>query len=171
MIRTKEELLALMDATQCPYEVHDHPAVFTVKEAEIYCHHIPGAHVKNLFLRNKKKTFYALLTVHDETQVDLNRLTENFSSSDRLSFASNEDVVSLLGVQPGSVTPVAILNDTANKVQLFFDKSLLQSELINIHPMVNTATITLTLENLISFIETHRKQKIQFIPVVDKRLA
>jgi Ala-tRNA(Pro) deacylase len=164
MISSKEKLLLKLDSDNFIYQLHEHPPVFTVEEAMQYCAHIPGAHVKNLFLRNKKKTAYWLVTVKDEKRVDLLALGKILNEG-RLSFGSHAELIAILGIQPGSVTPFAIINDYAKYVKLIFDKDLLQDKYINIHPMENTATITITMDDLLRFIESNHQIKIEFIDI------
>jgi len=163
---TKETLLQLLQETSFEYQVYEHPPIFTVEEAKAMEHslHCPGAHVKNLFLRNHKKTFYCLLTVKEDKTVDLSTLSQQWDVG-RFSFASPADLERFLQVSPGSVTPFAILNDTACKVKLYFDEDLLNEAIINIHPMVNTATIGMKREDLVSFLEKNHHEKITFIHI------
>ena len=83
----------------------------------------------------------------------------------RLSFASNDDLKSMLGVEPGSVTPIAIINNESKRVKLLFDNDLLTEEYISIHPMVNTATIAIRLGDLLQFIKNNHQEKIEFIDI------
>ena len=168
MISNKEILLSKLKEDNCAYQLYEHPAVFTVEEATQYCSHVPRAHVKNLFLRNKKKTTYWLVTVKEEKRVDLLALGSILNGG-RLSFANHTDLVEMLGVQPGSVTPLGIINDHAKRVKLLFDKDLLSEENISVHPMENTATISVQLNDLVHFIESNHQEKIEFveIPVIE----
>lgn len=164
MVTNKEDLLSLLAAENFMYKLYEHPAVYTVEEGMQHCHHIPGAHIKNLFLRNKKKTSYWLVSVAETKRVDLKQLGDLLAGG-RLSFVNNESLVDMLGVQPGSVTPLAIINDKEQQVQLFLDRDLLTTEYINIHPMENTATIHLKLQDLLNFIENYTQIKVKFIDV------
>ncbi len=166
---TKNQLLYLLQAKRIFYKVYEHPPVFTANEAAIYCADIPGAHVKNLFLRNKKKTKYLLLTILDDKLADLTKLGETLELG-RLSFASHQDLVAILGVQPGSVTPLAILNDNKIQVELYFDKALYAYEYVNVHPMENSATLHLKTSDLSAFIEAEYSRSIRWIDVpINKR--
>ena len=167
MISTRQALLSLLDNAHFEYQVHDHPAVFTADEATQYCAHIAGAHVKNLFLRNEKKSAYWLVTVKDHKRVDLSSLAKILNGG-RLSFANPDDLQNMLGVTPGSVTPLAIINDETKKIKLILDEDLLQEEFINIHPMENTSTITTKLSDLKKFIETTHQINIEFLTIPEK---
>lgn len=164
MISSKEKLLLILDADNVGYQLYEHPPVYTTEEAAEHCAHIPGVHVKNLFLRNKKKTAYWLVTVREDKRVDLFVLGEIFNEG-RLSFASHSDLTTMLGVQPGSLTPLAIINDQENRVKLFIDNDLLTEKHINIHPMENTATISVKASDLLRFIEGRHQRKIEFIEI------
>lgn len=169
MISARKPLLSLLDGAHLEYQLHEHPAVFTAEDGEQYCAHIPGAHVKNLFLRNEKKTAYWLVTIKYEKRVDLSQLAKILNGG-RLSFANHRDLQTMLGVTPGSVTPIAIINDHARRVKLILDQDLLQEEYINIHPMENTATITMKLVDLQNFIEKRHQIKIDFVVIPEKSL-
>ena len=164
MILNRVDLLSKLTASQCPYQLYEHPAVFTAEEATKYCAHVPGQHVKNLFLRNRKKTAYWLVTVKDEKRVDLSALGNQLNEG-RLSFVNQDHLVEMLGVQPGSVTPLAIINDRAKRVTLIFDHDLLSEEKISVHPMENTATISMKFEDLLRFIENNHEGKIEFVRI------
>lgn len=161
MINDKEHLLSILKAADFPYVLYEHAPVFTVDDMHL-CKDIPGAHVKNLFLRDRKKTAYVLLTVKDDKRVDLLSLGKTLQL-DRLSFASSNDLIEKLNVQPGSVTPFAILNDQSKKITFFMDDDLLQEEYISVHPMENTATIRMKLADLLRFIEHSHGKKIEFM--------
>lgn len=164
MIITPKNLFPLLDEAQCDYQLFEHPPVFTVEDSLLHCTHIPGAQVKNLFLRDRKKKNYALLTVKDEKRVDLTALSEQLGWG-RLSFVKGEELVSMLGVQPGSVTPLAIINDQSQSIKQLLDSDLLKEDYISIHPMVNTATICIRLEDLLAFIRCYRQEYIEFFVV------
>jgi len=167
MISNKEQILALLHSNRCAYHLYEHPPVFTVIEASQHCAHIPGAHVKNLFLRNKKKTAYWLITVPEDKQVDLLLLGDRLGFG-RLSFSSSADLTAMLGIQPGSVTPLAIINDQAKRIKLIFDRDLLNEQDISIHPMENKATISLKLQDLLQFLEGYRHEKVEFMEIPGK---
>lgn len=163
----KDDLLLCLLEKNIQFDLHEHPAVFTAQDAMVHCAHLRGAHVKNLFLRDPKKRNYILVTLRENKQIDLSKLSVLLELG-KLSFASAEDLNRLLGVQPGSVTPAAVLNDRQHCVKLFFDNDLLKEEYINIHPMINTATITLKLHDLLFFIEKNHDKKINFISIPGK---
>lgn len=143
-------ILARFDALGIDYEYYDHPAVFTVEEAKIHCGHIPGGHCKNLFLRDKKKHPW-LLVLENDTQVQLRQLARA-AGVGNWSFASPERLMETLGVIPGAVTPLALINDQEQRVNVIIEQRLLDYPLLTFHPLINTATVTLSPADLLRFI-------------------
>lgn len=107
------------------------------------------------------------MTIKDHKRVDLAQLAKILGGG-RLSFANHDDLKTMLGVLPGSVTPFAILNDHANSVKLICDQELLNEEYINVHPMENTATLTIKRADLQYFIEQRHPIKIDFAVIPEK---
>ena len=134
------------------YERHDHPAVYTVEEAERLVPPLPGAKSKNLFLRDKKGVRHFLVVVPAQKKVNIKALPEVVGSS-RLSFGSPRRLEKYLGLEPGSVTLLAIFNDPDQHVEVFIDRELWESEAFNFHPLVNTSTLVITRNNLQRFID------------------
>jgi len=147
-----EMLFETFDALGISYELHHHKAVFTVAESEDVDAQIPGTHCRNLFLRDKKKNNY-LLCLQNATEVDMKKLPAVMNAA-RFSFGSSDRLWEYLGVRPGSVCPYSIINDTNNQVEIFLDKSMMDVEIVNFHPMVNTMTVSTKPESLITFIES-----------------
>jgi Ala-tRNA(Pro) deacylase len=145
----KEELLRFLEELGIDYTLHEHEPVFTAEEALKVCGHIPGVHCKNLFLKDKSDALW-LVTLPDEKRADLKSLPEKIGSK-RLSFGNAALLMEALGVTPGSVTALALINDEAQRVQLVLDREMMQQELINLHPLINTATITLRTADLLRF--------------------
>lgn len=136
---------------QIPYVRHDHPAVFTCEEAEEHCAHIPGLSCKNLFLKDKKGRRYFLLIMPAAKRTDLKAFGEIVG--DRLSFASPDTLREKLGVQPGSVSPFALLNDTDKIVEVYCDREVWEADITGFHPNDNTATLEVTREALHAFFQ------------------
>ncbi|MCB1971576.1 MAG: prolyl-tRNA synthetase associated domain-containing protein [Geminicoccaceae bacterium] len=130
----------------------DHPPVFTVEDAREHTGHLEGGHVKNLFLVDKTGDYW-LVTCSDEQQIKVNGLARLLGAS-RFSFAKPEPLLEILGVRPGSVTPLALINDDARKVRVVIDEKMLRHEKINVHPLENTATTTLRSADLLGFIRS-----------------
>jgi Ala-tRNA(Pro) deacylase len=137
-MRTKDELLAFLDSLGVAHETVDHPAVFRVGEGEDVKAAIPGAHTKNLFLKDAKDRLW-LVSAEDRAVIDLKRLHSVIGSA-RLSFGNAALMEAALGVTPGSVTAFALVNDAARRVTFVLDRTLAQARRVNFHPLVNTAT-------------------------------
>ncbi len=150
MLTTKDEILARLAELGIEARTALHPPVFTVEEAQAHTHHLPGGHCKNLFLKDKKDRIW-LVTCLDEQQVDLNRLSKLLGAA-RFSFGRAELLREVLGVTPGSVTPLALVNDPDRRVTAVLDTKLLTHELVNCHPLVNDATTTLKSADLLRFV-------------------
>jgi Ala-tRNA(Pro) deacylase len=128
------------------WNILEHEAVFTVEESLAIHDALPGAHTKNLFLKDAGGQFW-LVTVEHAKRVDLKALAGVIGAK-KLSFGKAEDMEALLGVTPGSVTPLAALNDTGGAVRVVLDKDLAGADAVHVHPMRNTATIGLPGEDL-----------------------
>jgi Ala-tRNA(Pro) deacylase len=129
----------------------EHPPVFTVEEAKALRGNLAGHHVKNLFLRNKKEEMWLVVALEDRA-VDLKRLGEVLGTG-RLSFGSGERLKRHLGVEPGSVTPLALINDRDRRVRLALDRGLDDGAPVNVHPLVNTLTTAIAPADLWRFFE------------------
>lgn len=147
-----EQLMAKLDDLSINYTLYHHEAVFTVEESNKVDAHISGTHCRNLFLRDKKKKNY-LLVLQNATDVDMKKLPDVIGSG-RLSFGSNDRLWQYLGVRPGSVCPFAIVNDTENAVKILLDKSMMETDIVNYHPLLNTMTVGLSPADLLKFIES-----------------
>ena len=129
----------------------EHAAVFTVAESERLEAEIPGGHTKNLFLKDAKGKLF-LVIAESQTQVDLKSLHHKLDCK-RLSFGKANLLEETLGVTPGSVTAFAVINDTRGLVDVVLDQRLMQFQSVNCHPLENTATTNIALEDLLRFIE------------------
>jgi Ala-tRNA(Pro) deacylase len=144
-------LLALFDQLGMTHATLDHPAVFRVGEGGGIKARIPGAHTKNLFLKDARGDLW-LVCARDDTAIDLKRLHGVIGSA-RLSFGPAELMAETLGVTPGSVTLFALANDPLHRVQLVLDLALAQAEEVSFHPLENTATTTVGQDGLRTFLD------------------
>lgn len=151
MPTSPEQLLAVLDGLGIEYSFHQHRAVFTVAESDEVDAQIPGTHCRNLFLRDDKKNNF-LVVLQNATQVDVKKLPALIESK-KLSFGSADRLWDLLGVRPGSVCPYSIINDKGNQVKICLDKSMMETDIVNYHPLLNTMTIGVKSADLIRFIE------------------
>lgn len=153
---TPTALFEVFQALDIPYDLHHHKAVFTVAESSAIDTAISGTPCRNLFLRDKKKRNY-LLVLQNDTDVDIKKLAPVIGS-DRLSFGSADRLWEFLGVRPGSVCPFSIINDTDHQVKILLDQSMMETDIVNYHPLLNTMTVSLTPKDLIKFIESTRHE-------------
>jgi Ala-tRNA(Pro) deacylase len=140
-MRGEAGLMADLAALDIPYAAHEHAAVFTVAESRRLDAGFPGAHTKNLFLKDTAGAFW-LVTVPANARVDLKALPQAIGSK-RVSFAKPEDMHRLLGITPGSVTPLAMINAAPGTVTVALEAGLAAAERINVHPLRNTGTLGL----------------------------
>jgi Ala-tRNA(Pro) deacylase len=164
MPATPDELFAYLDGLGIAHKTVTHPSVFTVKEARGLRGEVPGAHTKNLFLRDKKGAAYLVVALED-APIALKSLHRLLGASGRFSFGSAELLRELLGVEPGSVTPFAAINDTAGRVTVVLDAAMMAHEVLNFHPLTNTATTAISRDGLIRFLEaTGHTPRIEALP-------
>lgn len=130
---------------------HEHPAVMTVEESERLVPKLPGAKTKNLFLRDKKGKRHFLVTAPHDLAVDLEALGAALGAG-RLSFASPERLAKFLGLTPGAVSLLGLVNDEARAVEFVIDRRLWESEAVHAHPLVNTATMVVAHADLERFL-------------------
>ena len=149
---TPRQLLDYLAELGIAAETVEHEAVFTVAESRPVKARIPGAHSKNLFVKDKKGRVF-LITAKDETLIDMKRAHEALGASGRLSFCSADQLRELLGVEPGSVTPFGVVNDREGRVTMILDANLMEYERLNFHPLVNTATTAVSREDLVRFLQ------------------
>lgn len=151
----KEEVYRFLEDRQIPFERIEHIAVYNMAEMrEVRLPH-PESEAKNLFVRDDKKRNYYLITIRGDKRVDLKEF-QAANGTRRLSFASDEDLMTILGLIPGAVTPLGLLNDEERKVQFYLDEAFFdEPKLIGLHPNDNTATVWLDTEDLLSIIRAH----------------
>lgn len=145
-------LIDLLDSLGIAYFRTEHPPVNTVQEARLHWGGLPGAHCKNLFLRNQKGTRHYLVIMEHSKLADIKRLT-GLLNEDRLSFASPERLKRFLNLEPGAVSPFGLIYDEENKVQVLIDKDLEGAARIHFHPNVNTATLGVSFADFKKFLD------------------
>ena len=150
MQRGEAGLLADLATLAIPFARHEHSAVFTVEESRAIDADIPGAHTKNLFLRDVGGSYW-LVTVPAEARVDLKALPAAIGSR-RVSFGRADAMEQLLGITPGSVTPLAMVNAVPGSVNVVIDRALAAAERVNVHPLRNTATLGLSGADLLDLL-------------------
>ena len=164
-----EALLARLKELGIASHTVDHEPVFTVEQSRALRGQLPGGHVKNLFLRNKKEEMW-LVTVEESKRVDLKALGERLTGATggaaKLSFGNADRLMSHLGVIPGAVTPFAVINDKGKAVRMVLDQDLLRFDVVHAHPLVNFKATALSPKDLVRFLEAegHAPQVME-IPV------
>lgn len=148
---TDLELIALFNANNLKFALHHHNAVFSAKDECEAMKSIPGAHSKNLFLKDKKGNF-VLVSVLEHKRVDLKMLSESLGLR-RLTFCNADELLRYIGVTPGSVTPYGLIHDTENSVRYYLDKDFLEHDALNFHPLRNDQTVTMERKSFLSFFE------------------
>ena len=147
---TEKEFLEFMDVNGFVYERIEHPAVFTCAESELHRPAVPAVSTKNLFLCDKKARRFFLAVTACEKTVKLDALAAQLGVGN-VRFASEENLMRLLGVTRGAVTMMGLANDTEHVVELWIDAEIWQGEYFLSHPLVNTATLILTKPELERF--------------------
>lgn len=149
------------------YVLHTHPAVFTVPEARVHCGHIPGTHCKNLFLKNKKTGQLYLVTIPHEKRLDLNQFRKLIGAP-KVRFAEPKDLSEILGITPGAVSPIGLVNDTNNKVIFIVDENVWNAEQICCHPNVNTETLQISGPDFRKLIKaTGTRLEVKILPYLE----
>jgi len=144
------DLYQFLAENHIEYKRHDHPPVYTVANVERLVPTLPAVKTKNLFLRDKKGRRHFLVAVPAPKRVNIKALGGVIGSG-HLSFGSPDRLKKYLGVDPGSVTVLATINDPENAVELIFDEVLWKEEAFQFHPLVNTSTLVISRENLQRF--------------------
>ena len=151
MIYNKINLLEYLNKSNIIFSEHKHEPLFTVEQSKKLRGLIKGAHTKNLFLKDKKKKFFLLSCLEDK-KIDLKKLKKIFEENN-LSFASNLQLKDTLGLEPGSVSPFGLINDTYKITRFYLDKDILKKNCVNFHPLINNSTISLEVRSFIDFIK------------------
>ncbi|HJE22781.1 MAG TPA: prolyl-tRNA synthetase associated domain-containing protein [Methylorubrum populi] len=164
-----DDLLARLREQGVAYKLYEHPPVLTVEAMMAVCGDIAGAHTKNLFLRDGKKTTF-LLTLHHDAQVDLKAFRSVLGARGGLSFASPETLREQLGVESGAVSPLAALNAAPGSVKILLQDSLLDAIRINVHPLVSTRTLSLVPADLVALLRANGHEPMP-VALPDKAAA
>ncbi|GAA0177116.1 prolyl-tRNA synthetase associated domain-containing protein [Clostridium sediminicola] len=160
---TEQKLYDILNLLGIKFTRYEHSPVYTIEEANKLDVCISGQQCKNLFLRNRKGNVHYLIILAESKQVDLKSLSKQIGSTN-LSFASKERLYKYLGLKPGSVSPFGIINDIEREVIVLIDRDLISTSIINFHPNVNTATISVSYIDFQKFIEWH-KNKFYYIDI------
>ena len=143
MPATPDDLMAMLDRLAIATTTVDHPPLHTVEESRALRGDIPGAHTKNLFVKDKKGGLF-LITALEDTAINLKAVHRHIGATGRVSFGRAEVLMEALGVAPGAVTAFALINDGAGRVSFTIDQALMEHTTVNCHPLVNTSTTTIS---------------------------
>jgi Ala-tRNA(Pro) deacylase len=128
----------------------DHAPVFTVDQAKLVHDDMPGGHCKNLFCKDEKGVLWLIVALEDAV-INLKAAPAKIGSK-RLTFGKPEVLLEVLGVEPGSVTPFGLINDTENRITVILDEAMMRQTPLNFHPLKNDATTAITPDDLLKFI-------------------
>jgi Ala-tRNA(Pro) deacylase len=151
MPASPDDLFAFLDRLNIAHATVRHPPLFTVEESQSLRGQIAGGHTKNLFLKDKRGALF-LVTALEDAEIDLKSLHRRLGASGRFSFGSAEQMRETLGVEPGSVTPFGIVNDTQGRVTIVLDAAMMAQATLNFHPLVNTMTTSIGRDDLVRFL-------------------
>ncbi|MBR0764490.1 prolyl-tRNA synthetase associated domain-containing protein [Bradyrhizobium japonicum] len=163
LMKDSDALLSYLKENNVDAYTFDHPAVHTVDESKALRGDIPGLHTKNLFLRDGKKNYFLFVTDEDAT-INLKQLAKNIRAKGGLSFGSPAALLETLGISPGAVSVLAIVNDTQSRVKLVLDRKLANASAINCHPLSNERTTSLSQEAFARFLATAGREAVYIDP-------
>ncbi len=160
----RENVLKKLQELNIEYKEVEHVPVFTIEDMDKLENIFEGAKIcKNLFVRDQKGKRHFLIVIPEEKMAPLSEIATKIGST-KLSFASGERLMKYLKLTPGSVSPLAIINDESNAVEVIFDEDLKNEKLLGVHPCVNTSTILITPSNLEKYVK-ELNNKIKYIKI------
>ncbi len=162
-MNNRENILARLKELSVDYELKEHPAVFTMDELDSLKLNENNEICKNLFLRDYKGKRHALVILRGDKHADLALIRDEIGST-KLSFASDERLLKYLDVKKGSVSLLGIINDTAGAVEVYLDEDLKKLPRLGFHPNDNTATLFLSFDDAVRYVES-TSHEIHFIKV------
>jgi Ala-tRNA(Pro) deacylase len=151
MPASPDDLFAFLDRLGIAHRTVTHAPLFTVEQSQALRGQIPGGHTKNLFLKDKKGALF-LVVAPEDAAIELKTLHHKLGAG-RFSFGSADLLREVLGVAPGAVTPFGALNDADGRLSVVLDAGLMQHDIVNCHPLVNTRTTSIASGDLIKFLE------------------
>lgn len=152
MPATPDDLLAYLEKLGIAVQTVEHPPLFTVEDSKALRGRIEGGHTKNLFLKDRKGNLF-LIVAEEDTTIDLKKIHEIIGAQGKVSFGSADLLTEVWGVLPGAVTPFGAINDSEQRVSVVIDAALMDYEVLNHHPLVNTMTTSIRREDLVNFLK------------------
>ncbi len=150
MSATPDDLFKFLTKHGIDHSTVEHPPLFTVEESRRLRGEISGGHTKNLFLKDKKGRLFLVVAL-ESANIDLKKIHAKIGASGRVSFGKAELLIEVLGVEPGAVTPFGLINDEEQRITAVFDAAMMAEEILNYHPLVNTATTSIRRDDLVKF--------------------
>lgn len=151
-METAMNIYSFLAEHQIDYKRYDHQAVFTCDEVKQFADDLPGAKTKNLFLRDNKGKNHLLVVLGHDKRVDLKSLSEALAMT-KLTFASSKRLEKYLGLTPGAVSILGLINDTSHGVRIVMDEAIWHAESFQCHPLVNTSTLVIAGDDLKRFLD------------------
>ena len=151
-MKGQPELYNLFEQLSIQFEYHEHPPVATIEDAKIHWENYNSGRCKNIFLRNHKGNRHYLVILEYLRQLNMRDLEKRLKQG-KLTFASDKRLNKYLGVEPGSVSPFGLINDTGKHVHLFIDQKLNEYERLTFHPNVNTASLVISKTDFLKFLQ------------------
>jgi Ala-tRNA(Pro) deacylase len=164
-MRGQKELYELLDRLSILYEYHEHPPLATIEDAKIHWKDYNSGRCKNIFFRNHKGDRHYLVILEHLRQLDIHDLEKRLRQG-KLTFASDQRLKKYLGLEPGSVSPFGLINDSENHVHLFIDEKLKESDRLAFHPNINTASLVISKSDFIKFLD-QTGNSYEFIKLYD----
>lgn len=152
MPASREQLFERFKSLRLETRTLDHAPVFTVEQAKLVHDDMPGGHCKNLFCKDEKGALWLIVALEDAV-INLKAAPSKIGSK-RLTFGKPELLMEVLGVEPGSVTPFGLINDTQNRVNVILDEAMMTKNPLNYHPLKNDATTALSPADLLTFVKS-----------------
>jgi len=164
-MRGQAKLYEILDQLSIPYEYHEHPPLATIEDAKIHWQNYNSGRCKNIFLRNHKGNRHYLVILEHLATLNMKDLEKRLRQG-KLTFASDQRLMKYLGIEPGSVSPFGLINDEEKHVHLFIDEKLKDFDSLTFHPNINTASLTISRDDLIRFL-AHTGNSYEFIQLYD----
>jgi Ala-tRNA(Pro) deacylase len=150
-MRGQKELYELLERLSINFEYHEHPALATIDDAKIHWKDYNSGRCKNIFFRNHKGNRHYLVILEHLRLLNIKDLEQRLKQG-KLTFASDERLKKYLGVEPGSVSPFGLINDSQHHVHLFIDEKLNEFDMLAFHPNINTATLVISKTDFLKFL-------------------
>lgn len=164
-MRGQKELYGLLGQLSIEFEYHEHPPLATIEDAKIHWENYNSGRCKNIFFRNHKGDRHYLVVLEHLRQLNIRDLEKRLRQG-KLTFASDKRLKKYLGVEPGSVSPFGLINDTEKHVHLFIDEKLKEFDHLTFHPNINTASLVISSSDFLKFLE-YTGNTFEFIRLYD----